>query len=178
MSDRLASPQLRAVGLVLFLLSACGEEQPSQPTPTNFAAEPRPQPSPSPQLPAEASLAERPFSPTSAQGAATVVETYYGLIEAGKYAEALKLRWDADRVGLDRFAASFAPYAEHHATVGAPSAIQGAAGSLYVEVPVQLYGNLKSGKPFGTVGTITLRRVNDIPGSTAEQRRWRIYTSE
>lgn len=126
----------------------------------------------------EDSLPEEPFSSTSAQGAATIVETYYALIEAGKYAEALKLRWDAGRLGLERFAASFAPYADYHATVSAPSGIEGAAGSLYVQVPVQLYGRLKSGKPFGTVGTVTLRRVNDVPGSAAEERRWRIYTSD
>ena len=44
-----------------------------------------------------------------------------------------------------------------------------------VEVPVQLYGRMKDGKPFGSAGTITLRRANDVPGATAAQRRWRIY---
>jgi hypothetical protein len=125
--------------------------------------------------PVEASLAEPKTSPTSAQGAATVVETYYALIEAGKYREALALRENADSMTAAKFAAGFAKYGEYHATVGAPSEIQGAAGSLYVEVPVQLYGRMKDGKPFGSAGTITLRRANDVPGATAAQRRWRIY---
>ena len=47
-----------------------------------------------------------------------------------------------------------------------------------MEIPVQLYGQMKSGESFGSAGTVTLRRVNDVPGATAAQRRWRIYTSE
>ncbi|MGE5722251.1 MAG: hypothetical protein ACM3YM_07290 [Sphingomonadales bacterium] len=122
-------------------------------------------------------VSEAPFDSKSAQGAANVVQTYFALIEAGKYEEAWRLRWTDPDLPLERFRAHFARYSEYHATVGAPSEIQGAAGSLYVEVPVQLYGRLSNGKPFGSAGTITLRRVNDVPGSTAEERSWRIYTS-
>jgi len=169
-----------AFGALLSLLAACGGEQSSGHSLANTAVETQTQPEPVARLqPApKESLPEGPSAPTSAQDAATVVETYYALIEAGKYAEALKLRWDGDRIGLDRFTANFEPYSEYRATVGAPSEIQGAAGSLFVEIPVQLYGRMKDGKPFGSVGNITLRRVNDVPGSIPEQRRWRIYTSE
>ena len=121
-------------------------------------------------------VSEAPFAPHSAQGAADVVQTYYALIEAGEYRQAHRLRWDRDTLSEAAFEAGFAPYSDYHATIGAPSEIQGAAGSSYVEVPVQLYGHRKDGTPFGTAGTITLRRVNDVAGSTAEQRMWRIYT--
>jgi hypothetical protein len=123
-------------------------------------------------------VSEAPFSPTSAQGAAEVVQTYYALIEARKYEEARRLRWNAADLDPAEFAANFADYADYHATVGKPSEIEGAAGSLYVEVPVQTWGRRKDGRPIASAGTVTLRRVNDVPGSTAEQRRWRIYTSE
>lgn len=113
-----------------------------------------------------------------AQGAADVVQHYYALIGSGEYEKAWTLRWGSEGPGVDRFVASFAPYAEYHATVGTPTEIQGAAGSLYVDVPVQLYGRKKDGKPFGSAGTITLRRANDVPGSTAAERRWRIYTND
>ena len=56
--------------------------------------------------------------------------------------------------------------------------MEGAAGSSYVDIPFRLYGRLKDGKPFNQVGTVTLRRVNDVPGSTEEQRSWRIYKIE
>ena len=41
-----------------------------------------------------------------------------------------------------------------------------------------LYGRLKDGKEFNSRGTMTLRRVNDVPGSTEEQRRWHIMNAE
>ncbi|WP_207801859.1 MliC family protein [Phenylobacterium hankyongense] len=112
-------------------------------------------------------VSEAPFSPTSAQGAANVVQTYYALVEAGKYAEAAKLRSDGR-------AEDFSAYASHHAQVGAPGEAEGAAGSIYVEVPVVIYGRLKTGAEVHRSGKAVLRRVNDVPGSTAEQRRWRI----
>lgn len=123
-------------------------------------------------------VSEAPFTPDSAQGAANVLQTYYALIEQGDYDAAYALRSpSADGPSAAEFAASFERYAEYHAQIGAPSNIEGAAGSLYVEVPVQIYGRLKDGKPFSSAGTVTLRRSNDVPGSTAEQRRWHIYTS-
>jgi hypothetical protein len=122
-------------------------------------------------------VSEAPFAETSAQGAANVVQTYYALIEARKYDEAFRLRSDgggADRTGARAFAKAFADYSEYHAQVGAPGEIEGAAGSLYVTVPVQVYGRTADGKEFREAGTVTLRRVNDVPGSTPEQRKWRI----
>ena len=106
-----------------------------------------------------------------------MLQTYYALIEDGKYQEAWRLRTPGEGETAAEFATGFARYAEYHALVGTPSEISGAAGSLYVEVPVQIYGRLKDGKPFSSAGTVTLRRSNDVPGSTAEQRRWHIYTS-
>ncbi|HEY6916268.1 MAG TPA: hypothetical protein VI381_01360 [Allosphingosinicella sp.] len=126
-------------------------------------------------------VSEAPFTQDSAQGAANVVQTYYALLEQGKYREAWRL-WseggEASGMGAEAFTASFAEYAEYHANIGAPGRIEGAAGSLYVTVPVQLYGRLKSGEPFNRKGAVTLRRVNDVPGSTGEQRRWHIASTD
>jgi hypothetical protein len=123
-------------------------------------------------------VSEAPFAETSAQGAANVVQTYYALIEAGRYGEARRL-WsgagEASGSGEAEFAAGFAPYSEYHAQIGAPGAIEGAAGSLYVEIPVVLYGRRKEGgAEFSRKATVTLRRVNDVPGSSAEERKWHI----
>jgi hypothetical protein len=122
-------------------------------------------------------VSERPFSATSAQGAANVVQTYYALLEARRYADARRL-WggagEASGKSADAFAAGFARYAEYHAEIGAPGGIEGAAGSLYVDVPVGLYGRRKAGGAYREAATVTLRRVNDVPGSTAAQRRWHI----
>jgi hypothetical protein len=125
-------------------------------------------------------VSEAPFAPTSAQGAANLVQTYYALLESGRYRDAWKL-WsgagEASGMSREAFAASFARYAEYHAQIGAPGEIEGAAGSLYVEVPVIVYGRMKSGEAVHMSGPVTLRRVNDVPGSTAEQRKWHITAS-
>jgi len=125
-------------------------------------------------------VSEAPFAATSAQGAADVVQSYFALLESGRRAEARAL-WggggaDSGR-GPGRFNAAYAAYAEYHGQVGAPGAMEGAAGSSFVEVPVSVYGRRAGGQAFQERGTIMLRRVNDVPGSTPEQRRWHIIQS-
>lgn len=126
-------------------------------------------------------VSEAPFAETSAQGAAAVLQSYFALIEQGRYGEAHRLWSDDGRAsGMDAtaFARGFARYREYHANIGAPGEIEGAAGSLYVEVPVMVYGRGRDGAEFSQRGTATLRRVNDVPGSTAAQRRWHIARIE
>lgn len=61
-------------------------------------------------------------------------------------------------------------------TVGfGDGAVEGAAGSLYYEVPVRLTATGPAG-PVRREGTITLRRVNDVDGATPAQLRWHIDT--
>jgi membrane-bound inhibitor of C-type lysozyme len=124
-------------------------------------------------------VSEAPFAPTSAQGAADVVQTYYAHLGVKAYAPAWKLWGDGGKASgqasAAAFARSFERYASYNAQVGAPAAVEGAAGSLYVSVPVVIYGRLKSGAEVHEKGEAQLRRVNDVPGSTAEQRRWRIF---
>lgn len=102
-----------------------------------------------------------------AQAAATVVETYFALLESGRTGEASRLR-------IDGLAENLKPYRTLSAQVGAPGPVEGAAGSLFVEVPVVTYGRMADGAAFHRSGKATLRRVNDVPGSTTVQRTWRI----
>ncbi|MBV8688270.1 MAG: hypothetical protein JOZ90_16065 [Alphaproteobacteria bacterium] len=126
---------------------------------------------------ARRTVPETPVTDTGAEGAAAVVRAYFGLIEAGRPAAARRL-WSGGGDGSGKteadFAADLARYAAYRAEVGAPGAMEGAAGSSYVEVPVRLHGRLKDGSPFSRDAVATLRRVNDVPGATAEQRRWHI----
>lgn len=127
-----------------------------------------------------APVSEAPYSPASAQGAANVVQAYYALLEARQYDQAYALWADGGKAsGMSQaeFAASFDKYEDYHANVGPPGQVEGAAGSLYVEVPVQVYGRLERGGNFDMRGPLRLRRVNDVPGSTAAQRRWHIFES-
>ena len=116
-------------------------------------------------------ISEAPFTPQSAQGAANVLQTYFALLETGKAEEAARLRSDSAVIDLR-------PYLTYHGNVGAPGAIEGAAGSLFVEAPVVLYGRLARGGEFHQSGKAVLRRVNDVPGASPGQLRWRIERFE
>ena len=52
--------------------------------------------------------------------------------------------------------------------------MEGAAGSLYYEAPLVI--DFADGRA-SRRGTIVLRRVNDVPGASAEQLTWRIERS-
>jgi hypothetical protein len=170
--------RLAIAPLCLFSLS-CGEAEP-QTDIANAARKSAPSPLRLP-APGQPRISEAPSTARSGRGAGEVLRRYFALIEAGRYSEAWALRWKGrgDSAESARaFAASFGEYAEYHANVGAPGEAQSAAGSAYVDVPVQIYGRMKDGKPFSTAGTVTLRRLEAVPGAGAEAKGWRIYSSD
>ncbi len=171
----------------LGILSACKRPAPEPTTPVDAPTsapvsdyplvEPR-EPGPPGGLPDDRTpLSEAPFTPTSAQGAADVMQVYYAQIGQHEYAKAWAL-WSqgspARAASGEAFTASFGAYLQYNAHVGSPGAIEGAAGSLFIEVPIQVYGRLKTGQELHQLGKATLRRSNDVPGATPEQRLWRI----
>ena len=104
-----------------------------------------------------------------------VVANFAALLEQRKFDDAFAL-WDANAAGFSReqFAKKFDQYRTIEAEVGDVSPPEGAAGSIYDNVQLTLTGDKKDGSDYTATGPVTLRRVNDVPGSTAEQRRWRI----
>ena len=176
----------RLTAAALLFLAACSRQTPQEEAanvPEDSAplnAVTPPEPPLSPPAPGEPGglpddrtpLAEGPIDPKSAQGAGQVLQHYFALAEQGKVAEANK-SWSEGAEKLD-----LGKYKEVHANIGAPGDSEGAAGSIYVDIPVQLYGRTKDGKEFNARGTMTLRRANDVPGSTAEQRKWHIFKSD
>ncbi|MEO7635211.1 MAG: hypothetical protein ABIS38_06150 [Sphingomicrobium sp.] len=116
-----------------------------------------------------------PIDPKSVEAAGQVVQLYAALIEEKKFAEAEK-QW-SDPAGAKAFSATLQKYSEVHLQIGKPGDSEGAAGSIYVTVPVVFYGRGASG-PFNPQADVNLRRVNDVDGSTAAQRRWHIANIE
>lgn len=155
--------------LLCFALLSCGEVE-SEAPPTKEPAPAKPVQAPA-QPPAKP-VPEPAGAPAAGQGAAEIVRTYYALIEAGDYGEARRLREKPAGTDPAAFAANFERYAEHRATVGTPSEVVEGGDWLYVEVPVQTYGRLRSGNTFGSAGTVSLRRRKGEPNAG-----WRIYTS-
>lgn len=183
-----------AAALAVLMLSACDKPAapaapaaPSAPAAPALPAAPAEDPNgpltpPAPGQPGalpddRTPISEAPAGPKSAQAAATLVETYYSLIAQKNYAEARKL-WGANGEGSgmteQAFAAQFEPYQSFHALIGKPGEPEGGAGSIYVDIPVQAYGRLKTGPQFNLLGAVSLRRVNDVPGATPDQLKWHI----
>lgn len=130
-------------------------------------------------------IAEAPYTPTSPQGAANRMQIYFALIGEKKFDQAWEL-WNgeptdqANATGMTKaeFIADMNRYYQYSAQVGAPGETDGAAGSIFITVPVQIYGRLKTGEVFHHRGDATLRRVNDVDGSTERQRQWHISKIE
>jgi hypothetical protein len=115
---------------------------------------------------------KRPIDPTSAEAAGQVVQSYGALIEQKRWKEADALWGDAGSAA--KFEAELAEAPNVHIEIGNLGELEGAAGSIYVTMPVIFYGDLKDGQPFRRFADVILRRVNDVPGSTEAQRRWHI----
>jgi hypothetical protein len=158
----------------ILAMCACGRKA-DQDKPTPEANESRPT-SPATVQPTENRTSPQEPNETvdakSAEAASQVVRSYGALVEQGRWDEASAL-W-GDRAGAAKFQSELAQFADVHLETGNPGDLEGAAGSIYVAVPVILYGDLKDGQPFRRSADAILRRVNDVPGSTEAQRRWHI----
>jgi hypothetical protein len=118
-----------------------------------------------------------PIDPKSVEAAGQVVQHYGARIERSRWLQAERLWGD---INLARqFATDLgARFREVHLEIGDLGHIEGAAGSMYTAVPVVFYGQSRRGDPLRLPASITLRRVNDVPGSTERQRQWHIERIE
>ena len=141
-----------------------------------------PTPVPSPRVArfdhANASLATT--GQTTAADAVHVVESYYKAIDRGAFEAAYSL-WSGDgEASGHSFAAfkrGFAQTARTAVDTSPPTASEGAAGSVYIEVPVTVNAELKNGTRQRFTGTYTLRRVNDVEGATPEELSWHLTSA-
>ena len=117
-----------------------------------------------------------PIDPKSSEAAGQIVQQYGALIEQGRWTASWRLWSNAD--SAKAFDRNWNNASEVHLEIGKPGDSQGAAGSIYITEPVIFYGETKIGRSFRRAATVTLKRVNDVPGSTAAQRRWHIERIE
>ena len=114
------------------------------------------------------------------KGARNVLLFWAAALEQKQFAKAWAQFGDGGKrsgMSQQQYARSFAPYAT--ITVAMPTGgMEGAAGSLYYTAPTTISGTLKSGGTYTLKGPVVLRRVNDVPGATAEQLRWHIYSTD
>jgi hypothetical protein len=114
-----------------------------------------------------------PIDPKSVEAAGQVVQWYGALIEQKRWAEA-KALWGNPGIGATFQAQALSGNKENHIEIGDLGLPEGAAGSIFVTMPVTFYGTGGDGQPYRKRQWIVLRRVNDVPGSTEAQRRWHI----
>ena len=113
-------------------------------------------------------------------GARAVLMTWADALERGDWTQA-RAQWGHGGTdsGLDEeaFAAQWRRYQRLDIHVG-QGEVDGAAGSLYYEVPVSIDAVLRDGRVVRLAGPVTLRRVNDVDGASAEDLAWHIGQSD
>ena len=114
-----------------------------------------------------------PIDPKSVEAAGQVVQHYGALIETSRFLQAERL-WNDVNAARAFATALDAKFKDVHLEIGELGATEGAAGSIYTEVPVTFYGQSERNKGSRLPASVVLRRVNDVPGSTERQRRWHI----
>lgn len=111
---------------------------------------------------------------------ADAVRRYYAAIDARRYRDAYDL-WGqggaASGKTFDEFAQGFDETAHVWVEIVDPVRTEGAAGSIFADVPVVVQATTNDGAQQQFVGTYTMRRVNDVPGATPEQLRWHIQSA-
>jgi hypothetical protein len=117
---------------------------------------------------------------SAADSAVAVLRDYYAAVNAHDYARAYAA-WAGDGPpGHPTPAAFAAGYAETDSvtlSIGAPSRVEGAAGSRYVSVPVTLRAYERGGRARRFGGSYTLRRAV-VSGADAASRQWHLYAAE
>jgi hypothetical protein len=163
----------RVTAAVLLMAGACS---PQNPAPDNRAASPEqaeraPAPAP-PVAPAKPVPGRPAVDPNSTDAAIALVQGFADLLNAGKLDEAYMLLGPGapPRAEFDR---RFSAKSDLRVNVSEAGPQEGAAGSIYLSVPIEISAN-----NLRRSATLTLRRVNDVPGSTAAQRRWHIERIE
>lgn len=119
-------------------------------------------------------------STTGAAGAVTVLREYYAAIAAHRFREAYTL-WGGNgapsKQTFDEFARGYSDTRSVSVIPGAPGRVEGAAGSLYIEIPVAIDALATNGKHRRFAGSYVLRRAV-VPGATPAERRWHIYSAQ
>ena len=124
--------------------------------------------------PAKLPLQVADFPALASEDCVEVVQFYLEAIGGGEWDKAA-LVWDDPVVDGARLEAVFAGYEVPQVEWTEPF-VEGAAGSLFCTVGGKLTDAADPAKPL-LEGTLLLRRVNDVPGATADQLRWTLQSS-
>ncbi|HET9888359.1 MAG TPA: hypothetical protein VFR10_12710 [bacterium] len=128
---------------------------------------------------ADSSSIQGEFIEEGADVAVAVVQEYYRAIQARDYQRAYRCWGESGPPGqtLEEFTRGFAATASVRVQTGRPSPIDAAAGSRYIDVPVEIDAKTTSGQEQHFSGKYILRRAV-VDGATPAQRHWHFYRAE
>ncbi|MCB2059489.1 MAG: hypothetical protein R3E09_10370 [Novosphingobium sp.] len=161
-----------AASIGFLLLSGCGtHDTASNPVSAESSEAPAAQGSEAADAPAEKPL---DYTALSERDAPERLLGFYAEALHRKQWSAAALAWDSGAgISAEMLQSAYDKLESPTLAIGKGSS-EGAAGSLFYEAPVVLdFGD--GGETLQ--GTITLRRVNDVPGASEEQLSWRIRNS-
>jgi hypothetical protein len=118
-------------------------------------------------------------SSDTAAAAGAVLRRYYDAVARHDYATAYALWSDGGRSSgqtLEAFMRGYADTDTASVELGAAGPIEGAAGSRYIEIPVEVRARTRAGAAQRFTGSYVLRRAV-VDGATPEQRSWRIASA-
>lgn len=166
--------------LLAIAITACNASAESQPSFANTPLVASPSIASSPTPPPVSLTQTVAVAEPIQQEAVQVIRNYYSAIAHRAYKQAY-LAWEgngaASQQSFKQFKQGFANTASTAVEVGEPGRLDGAAGSVYIEIPVTVTAVTTNGTRQRFRGSYVLRRVNDVPGSTPEQRRWYLYSA-
>jgi hypothetical protein len=111
------------------------------------------------------------------QSPVDLVASYYNAINRQEYQRAYNY-WENPPSTYTAFAHGFADTAHVQVIVQPPTTISGAAGSLYVEVPVVLVANHYSGNIQTYAGCFVTRKSNLTPPDAPVVDVWHLYQAQ
>jgi hypothetical protein len=105
-----------------------------------------------------------PLDQSQEQLAVQLIHDYYDAIARLDYKQAY-LAWDGDgsasKQSFEEFQQGFANIVSIVEEVGKPGSLEGAAGSVYIKIPVTVTSVTSNGTPQRFRGSYKLRRVNN-----------------
>ncbi|HYZ47649.1 MAG TPA: hypothetical protein VE567_02020 [Sphingomonas sp.] len=110
-----------------------------------------------------------------------MIRRYYDAINAHDFGTAYQQwRGDGEATGksFDAFRNGFRGTRRSVVAIGPPGPSEGAAGSLYITIPVTIAALRDDGREERFAGTYVVRRVNDVDGASAQSRRWHIDSAK
>lgn len=103
-----------------------------------------------------------------------LLTSFYDAVNAGEYERAYRY-WETPPGTIQDFARGYAETASVRLIVEPPTRVEGAAGSLYAEVPTLLVARRRDGSERVFAGCYVARKSNLRPTDVPKEEVWRIY---